>query len=153
MRAAGVAALILLASPLAHAGMMFGLGKAPGAGSTYTPLCGGANPACAYAYSTERQMAASATAAIQVYRSVDGTTQNVGFTSAGLVNTATVDAFCNAAVAGVISRNCFISEISIGRGTVARYSTRPPGICRTTWSTPTIRGCLGSSRCGKAARR
>jgi hypothetical protein len=35
----------------------------------------------------------------------------VGFTRAGLVNTATVDAFCNAAVGGVISRNCYISRI------------------------------------------
>jgi len=110
MRAARVAALILLASPLAHAGMMFGLGRAPGNRSAYTPLCS-VGPACAYAYSTERQMVSTATAALQVYRSVDGTTQNVGFTSAGLVNTATVDGFCNAAVAGVISRNCLISEV------------------------------------------
>ena len=90
--------------------MMFGLGRAPGNRSAYTPLCS-VGPACAYAYSTERQMVSTATAALQVYRSVDGTTQNVGFTSAGLVNTATVDGFCNAAVAGVISRNCLISEV------------------------------------------
>lgn len=89
--------------------MLRGMGKAPG--SLYTPLCGGSNPACAYAYSTERQMASGATAALQVYRSVDGATQNVGFTGAGLVNTATVDGFCNAAVGGVISRKCLISEI------------------------------------------
>ena len=124
MRVAGAAALILLASPLAHAGMMFGLGKSPGNGSAYTPLCS-VGPTCAYAYSTERQMVSTATTAIQVYRSVDGTTQNVGFTGAGLVNTATVDGFCNAAVAGVISRNCLISQIidQTGNGCLLFNST------------------------------
>jgi hypothetical protein len=103
------AALILVAVPATAGMMLLGMGGAPGSG--YTPLCGGSNPTCAYAYSTERQMVSTATTSIQVYRSVDGTTQNVGFTSAWLVNTATVDSFCKAAVAGVISRNCFISEI------------------------------------------
>lgn len=85
-------------------------GGAPSA-PTYTPLCGGSNPTCAYAYSTERQMVSTATTALQVYRSVDGTTQDVGFTGAGLTNTATVDNFCNAAVGGVISRNCLLSQV------------------------------------------
>ena len=56
-------------------------------------------------------MVSTATTAFQVERSVDSTTQDVGFTGAGLVNTAAVDAFCNAAVGGVISRNCLISRI------------------------------------------
>ena len=82
MRVAGAAALMLLASPLAHAGMMFGLGKDPGNGSGYTPLCS-VGPTCAYAYSTERQMVSTATTALQVERSVDGTTQNVGIYKRG----------------------------------------------------------------------
>jgi hypothetical protein len=111
MRGGWIVALVLLAAPPAAAGMMmFGLGKAPGVGSAYTPLCS-VGPTCVYAYSTERQMVSTATTALQVERSVDSATQNVGFTSAGLVNTATVDAFCNAAVGGVISRNCYISEV------------------------------------------
>jgi hypothetical protein len=104
-----IAGCLLITLPATAGMMMRGMGKAPSSG--YTPLCGGANPSCAYAYSTERQMASTATTALQVYRSVDGTTQNVGFTSGGLVNTGAVDAFCNAAVGGVISRNCLISEI------------------------------------------
>ncbi len=125
MRVAAAAALMLLASPLAHAGMMFGLGKDHGNGSAYTPLCS-VGPTCVYAYSTERQMVSTATAALQVYRSVaGGSTQDVGFTGAGLVNTATVDAFCNAAVAGVISRNCLISKIydQTGNGCVIYNAT------------------------------
>lgn len=110
MRGGWIVALVLLAAPPAAASMMtFGLGKP--AGNGYTPLCGGANPVCAYAHSTERQMVAGATVALQVYRSVDGTTQDVGFTSAGRVNTATVDGFCNASVGGVISRNCLLSKV------------------------------------------
>ena len=53
----------------------------------------------------------TATAAIQVFRTVDNTTANIGFISNGKVNAAAVDAFCNAAVVGVISRNCFISRV------------------------------------------
>ena len=53
-------------------------------------------------------MVSTVATALQVERSVDGTTQNVSFTRAGLINTATVDAFCNAAVRGVIFRNCYI---------------------------------------------
>jgi hypothetical protein len=77
----------------------------------YTPLCGGSNPACTYAYSTERKMVAGATTGIAVYRSVDGTTRSIGFTSSGRTDTAAVQAFCNAAVSGVISRNCFLSTV------------------------------------------
>ena len=50
-------------------------------------------------------------AAIQVERSVDSTVQNIGYTVGGLVDTSQVDAFCNAAVSGVISRQCYLSEI------------------------------------------
>jgi hypothetical protein len=76
-----------------------------------TPLCGGSNPTCAYAYSTERKMVAGATTGIAVYRSVDGTTQSIGFTRNGQTDTAAIQAFCNAAVSGVISRNCFLSTV------------------------------------------
>jgi hypothetical protein len=109
------AALLCLVARVASAASMLG---SPGGGlpvtpPSYTPLCGGSNPTCAYAYSTERQMASTATAAFQVERSVDSTTQDVGFIGSGVntgfVNTATVDGFCNASVGGVISRNCFIS--------------------------------------------
>ncbi len=104
-------ALLIAAVAPADAGMMLlGMGPPP-VSSGYTPPCGGTNPACAYAYSTERQMVSTATTAFQVYRSVDGTYQDVGFTGAGLVNTATVNAFCNAAVGGVISRNCLLARI------------------------------------------
>jgi hypothetical protein len=103
------AVLILVAVPATAGMMMLGMGGLPGGG--YTPLCGGSNPTCTYAYSTERQMVSTATLAFQVERSVDSATQDVGFTGAGVVNTATVDGFCNASVAGVISRNCFISAI------------------------------------------
>jgi hypothetical protein len=79
------------------------------------PLCGVSGTTCTYAFSTERQLVSTAIKAIQVYRSVDGTTQDVGFIASGpntgLVNTATVDAFCNASVGGVISRNCFLAKI------------------------------------------
>lgn len=81
------------------------------AAAAYTPLCGGANPACVYAYSTERKMVAGATTGIAVYRSVDGMTQSIGFTRNGRTDTAAVQAFCNAAVSGVISRNCFLSTL------------------------------------------
>lgn len=101
--------LLLLFCGSASARFLPGGGSAPI--TTYTPLCGGSNPTCIYTYSTERQMASTATTAIQVYRSVDGTMQDIGFTSAGLVNTATVDAFCNASVGGVISRNCLLAQI------------------------------------------
>ena len=77
----------------------------------YTPLCGGSNPTCTYAYSTERKMVAGATTGIAVYRSVDGTTQSIGFTRNGQTDTAAVQAFCNAAVSGVISRNCLLSTV------------------------------------------
>ena len=80
-------------------------------GTESTPLCGGSNPTCIYAYSTERQMVAGATTGIAVYRSVDGTTQSIGFASSGLTDTAAVQAFCNAAVSGVISRNCFLATV------------------------------------------
>jgi hypothetical protein len=103
------AALILVAVPATAGMMLLGMGGLPGGG--YTPLCGGSNPTCAYAYSTERKLVSTATTALQVERSVDSTTQDVGFTSTGRVNTATVDAFCNASVGGVISRNCLISKI------------------------------------------
>ncbi len=113
---------MLLTATSAFAGMMFGLGKAPG-GSSYTPLCNIVS--CTYALSTERQLVASATVALQVFRTVDSTTQDVGFTGAGTVNTATVDAFCNASVAGVISRNCFMSKVydQSGNGCVIYNST------------------------------
>ena len=68
-----IAGCLLITLPATAGMMMRGMGKAPSSG--YTPLCGGANPSCAYAYSTERQMASTATTALQVYRSVDGTTQ------------------------------------------------------------------------------
>jgi hypothetical protein len=85
MRAAWIAALILLAATSASAGMMLlGVGKALGSGDSYTPLCS-VGPTCVYAYSTERQMVSTATTALQLERSVDGTTQNVGFTSSGLL--------------------------------------------------------------------
>jgi hypothetical protein len=87
------------------------LSGAAAAAVAYTPLCGGANPACVYAYSTERQMVAGATTGIEVYRSVDATTQSIGFTRNGLTDTAAVQAFCNAAVSGVISRNCLLSTV------------------------------------------
>ncbi len=77
----------------------------------YRPLCGGANPTCTYAYSTERKMVAGATTGIAVYRSVDGMTQSIGFTRNGQTDTAAVQAFCNAAVSGVISRNCLLSTV------------------------------------------
>jgi hypothetical protein len=122
MRASWIAAPILLAATPAFAGMMFGLGKAPG-GSGYTPLCN--IVVCTYAFSTERQLVGSATVAFQVFRTADSTTQDVGFTAAGAVNTATVDAFCNASVSGAISRNCFISKVydQSGNGCVIYNST------------------------------
>jgi hypothetical protein len=40
-------------------------------------------PTYVYASSTERETVSTATAALQVERSVDRTTQNVGFTGAG----------------------------------------------------------------------
>jgi len=103
-----LAALLLVAGPATAGMMLLGMGGLPG-GNSYTPLCNVVS--CTYALSTERQMVSTATVAFQVERSVDSTTQNVGFTGAGKVNTATVDAFCNAAVARVISRNCYISEV------------------------------------------
>jgi hypothetical protein len=105
------------------AALCLGAGAAPamhmgraGGGAPFVPpsgaqLCGGSLPSCLSAESTERQLVSGATKAIQVERSVDSTTQDVGFTSGGLVNTATVDTFCNARVAGVISRNCWLSRI------------------------------------------
>ena len=111
--AAFVLALLLAAIPSAEARFAFSARGGQGSGGPppgYTPLCS-VGPGCAYAYSTERQMVSGAASALQVQRSVDGATQNVGFTGAGLVNTATVDTFCNAAVGGLISRNCFISEV------------------------------------------
>ena len=127
MRAAWIAAPILLTATSAFAGMLFGLGRAPGGGGAYTPLCN--ISACTYAYSLERQMVAGATAAFQVERTVDSATQDVGFLSNGQVNTATVDAFCNAAVSGVISRNCFIAKVydQSGNGCVV-YNTTASGM-------------------------
>jgi hypothetical protein len=123
MRAAWVAAPILLTATSAFAGMMFGLGRAPGGGGAYTPLCN--ISACTYVYSLERQLVSSATVAFQVERTVDSTTQDVGFLGNGRVNTATVDAFCNAAVSGLISRDCFISKVydQSGNGCVVYNST------------------------------
>jgi hypothetical protein len=104
----------LLASSPSH-GFVLNRGGTAVPPVTYTPLCGGSLPSCTYAMSTERQLVSGATKAFQVTRSVDSTTQDVGFISSGantgLVNTATVDTFCNASVAGVISRNCFLSKI------------------------------------------
>jgi hypothetical protein len=100
-----------------------------GAGSTpssYRPLCGGSLPTCAYAFSTERQLVSGATTALTVYRSVDGTTQNIGFTG-GLVNTAAVDAFCNASVAGVISRSCLLAGVIDQTGNCADGITEIDG--------------------------
>jgi hypothetical protein len=70
-------------------------------------------------------MVSGATTAFVVQRSVDNTTSNVGFTGAGVVNTATVDAFCNASVTGVISRNCWIQGIvdQTGNGCLIYNST------------------------------
>ena len=123
MRAAWIAAPILLTATSAFAGMLFGLGRAPGGGGAYTPLCN--ISACTYAYSLERQMVAGATAAFQVERTVDSATQDVGFLGNGQVNTAAVDAFCNAAVSGVISRDCFISKVydQSGNGCVVYNAT------------------------------
>jgi hypothetical protein len=114
--------LMLLAGAAPAGMMMFGMGRAPG-GSSYTPLCN--ISACTYAYSTERQMVSSATVAFQVERTVDSTTQDVGFLGNGRVNTATVDAFCNAAVSGVISRDCLISKVydQSGNGCVVYNTT------------------------------
>jgi hypothetical protein len=123
MRAVWIAAPMLLVATSAFAGMMLrGMGKAPG-GSAYTPLCNIVS--CTYAFSTERHMVSSATAAFQVERTVDSTMQDVGFLGNGRVNTATVDAFCNAAVSGVISRDCFISKVydQSGNGCVIYNST------------------------------
>ncbi len=117
-----LAILCLITIPASAGMMMFGVGRAPG-GSSYTPLC--SIVSCTYALSTERQLVASATVALQVFRTVDSTTQDVGFTGAGTVNTGTVDAFCNAPVAGVISRDCFISKVydQSGNGCVIYNST------------------------------
>ena len=98
---------LLMALPAMAGGLK---GRLPlGTGVAYTPLCNLVS--CSYALSTERQLVSGATQAIEVMRSVDNTTLNIGFTAGGLVNTAAVDSFCNAAVAGVISRNCWLAQV------------------------------------------
>jgi hypothetical protein len=111
--------------------LLLGVGTALGSGDSYSPLCSVVS--CTYALSTERQLVSTATKAIQVYRCVDGSAQDVGFTRAGVVNTATVDAFCNASVGGVISRNCFLAKIYEQNGvTACTLFNSIRRICRTT---------------------
>jgi hypothetical protein len=127
----GCTLTLLLGLSIADAASMLGRagGGNPPAPPSYVPLCGGSNPTCTYAFSTERKMVSGATNAITVQRSVDSTTQNIGFiasgANAGLVNTATVDSFCNASVGGVISRNCYLEGVidQTGNGCLIFNST------------------------------